>query len=271
MNCEVVQRQLLSREDPDSPTAAASAHLADCAACREWLLRLVQIERAVIHLPVPPAEAARSALMRRILAQKAGTAPPAGPHRRPSVAMILGSWIMDPHSSPRRRVAAGLVAGVAAAMLLFVLGWLVWYGGNEPAPSPGPRVVDPLAQDLRRYKIEAGETANPRDRVGVMAKAAEELRGRAAALPAGAETDLIDLAQLYTRVVDEGIVKTAEGLSPEDRRTILASIAKDLGEADTHWQRLSQQTGLSKQASRALERAALSARNGKERLDGFAA
>jgi hypothetical protein len=185
--------------------------------------------------------------------------------------MVLGSWIMDPHSSPRRRVAAGLVAGVAAALLLFVLGWLVWYGNNDPDPAPGPRPVDTLVQDLRRHKIDAGETTNPRDRVAAMAKAAEELRGRAAALPPGADMELIALADLYTRVVDEGIVKTAEGMSPEDRRAIPASVAEDLGKAESQWQRWSQQTGLTERATRALESAALAARNGKARLDGFSA
>jgi hypothetical protein len=185
--------------------------------------------------------------------------------------MVLGSWIMDPHSSPRRRAAAGLVAGVAAAMLLFVLGWLVWYGDNEPNPVPGARPVDSLALELRSHKINAAETTNPRDRVAVMAKAAGLLRDRAFDLPAGAEADLVALADLYTRVVNEGIVKTAEGLSPEDRRAVLASIAVDLDRADSDWQKLSQQTGLSKQAIRALENASLAARNGKTQLDGFSA
>ena len=57
------------------------------------------------------------------------------PARRPSIAMVVGSWIMDPHASPRRRVGAGLVAGVAAAMLLFTTGWLVWYGTHEAPHS----------------------------------------------------------------------------------------------------------------------------------------
>jgi hypothetical protein len=273
MNCEVVQRQLLSGASPEAPTAAASAHLADCAACREWLVRLVQMERALPFLPVPPAEAARSALMRRILSQKAGNAPPAKPRRRPSVAMVLGSWIMDPHSSPRRRVAAGLVAGVAAALLLFVIGWLVWYGdGSAGNPSAVPKApIDPLALELRRYKIETGDTTNPRDRVKVMANAAEDLRGRAVSLPPGADDELIALAQLYTRVIDDGVVKTAEGLSSDERHALPGSIADDLGKAVTQWHQLSQQTGLSERAIRALERAALAARNGNARLKELAA
>jgi hypothetical protein len=177
---------------------------------------------------------------------------------------------MDPYSSPRRRVAAGLVAGVAAALLLFVVGWLVWYGGNEPGPSPAPRPVDPLVQQLRLYKIEAGETANPSERVKVMAKAADELRGRAAAR-AGVDDELIALADLYTWVVNDGIVKTAEGMSPADCRALPASIVGDLANADSDWRRLSQQTGLSPRVKAALEKAALAAREGKKRLETLSA
>ncbi len=266
MNCEVCQRQLLSGESPESPTAAAAAHVADCAACREWLLRLAQLERAVPYLPVPPSEAARSALMRRILSQKEGPAPEPCERRRRSIAMVLGSWVMDPHASPRRRVAAGLVTGVAAALLLFVIGWVVWYGGNQPNPGPAPKApVDPLVLELRRLKIDADETTNPSDRVKVMASAAKELRGRAGSR-AGSDAELTQLAELYTRVVNEGIMKTVEGLSPEERRSLPASIAAEFEEADTDWRRLSQQTGLSGRAIKALEGAALAARNGKAQL-----
>jgi hypothetical protein len=185
--------------------------------------------------------------------------------------MILGSWVMDPHAHPRRRVAAGLVTGVAAAMLLFVIGWVVWYGGNQTAPTAGVKApADPLIVDLRRLKIEAEDTTNPSDRVKAMASAAKQLRGRAVER-AGAEAELIALADLYTRVVDEGILKTAEGLSLAERRSLSTSIAKEFEDADTDWRRLSQQTGLSRQAIKSLESAAFAAHNGNQRLKEWAA
>jgi hypothetical protein len=269
MNCDVVQRQLLSRESPDRPSADASAHLADCAACREWLMRLLQLERALPYLPVPPAEAARSALMRRILSQPTARKPERSQRtqdrRRTSIAMVLGSWIMDPHSSPRRRVAAGLVAGVAAALLLFITGWLVWAPGQQSAPVAGPvkSPADPLLAELRRYKVNAAETAGPAERVKVMADAAEELRGRATGRSGD---DLAALARLYSRVVDEGIVKSAEKLSAEERRDLLEPIARSLAEAESEWKRLTQQDGLPDGVKKDLDRAALAAHNGSDQL-----
>jgi hypothetical protein len=275
MNCDVLQRHLLGRERPDSPSADAAAHLADCAACREWLLRLVQLERAVIQLPVPPAEAARSALMRRILSREAENGqpaparkPPVAERRRPSIAMVVGSWIMDPHASPRRRVAAGLVAGVAAALLLFVVGWLVW-DGDHPSPQvagTAPKApADPLLAELRRYKIDAAGTTEPTERVKVMADAADQVCDRAGAKNSTHE-ELTALAYLYSRVVHEGIVKSAEGVSAADRRELLEPIASKLAEAESEWHRLALQADLPPSVKTALDRAELAARKGKDKL-----
>jgi hypothetical protein len=271
MNCDVVQRLVLGCESPDRPSADAAAHLADCAACREWLVRLLQMERAVPYLPVPPAEAARSALMRRILSRAPGKKKePVAEKHRPSIAMVVGSWIMDPHASPRRRVAAGLVAGVAAALLLFITGWLIWDGdqhdsATQARATPARIPADKLVADLHRFGIHEPEGKVGPERVTAMAAAAEVLRTRAAER-SGADDELVALAQLYSRVVEEGVVKTAEGLSAADRRAILGSIAADLYRADSEWHRLSQQTGLAPAAKDALAKAALAAHNGHARL-----
>lgn len=267
MNCEVLQRRLLSSERPDRPSADSAAHLADCAACREWLMRLLQMERALPYLPVPAAEAARSALVRRILAQKTAKSRGTTERRRPSIAMVLGSWIMDPHASPRRRAAAGLVAGVAAALLLFVIGWLVLEGGNNPGPVKVPdKAVDPLVLELRRHKVEVTDTKNPRDRLTAMANAADELRGHVV-VRAGGDEELIALATLYTRVLEEGVVKAAAALADEDRREILEPICKNLDMAESAWGRMSSEhAGLSPRVQIALDKAQKAAQTGRDQL-----
>jgi len=242
------------------------------------------MESAVAHMPIPPADTARSALVRRVLAgdspQRPQSAPvPAAngqPARRPSFALVLGSWIMDPHASRRRRVAAGLVAGVAAALLLFVTSWLVWYAGHtsaQVAVNATERVpVNPLLAELRRKGVRLPETEpkSPTERVKVMAAAAEQLRDRAAGRAIGDE-ELIALAQLYGRVVDEEVVKTAEdlSLSPEERREVLEPIARGLHQAESEWKRLTQQNGISEKAVAALNKAALAANNGNKWLEAL--
>jgi hypothetical protein len=228
------------------------------------------VERAAAHLPVPRADAARSVLVRRLLAQRTGERrPPAASRRRPSVALLLGSWIMDPHASPRRRVGAGLVAGVAAALLLFVTGWLVWYTDHRPptgvARAAGNSADDSLVAELKRLNVTPTEGNNPRERVKAMADAADKVYARAK-LRRNDAADLVALANLYGRVVDEGIVKHAEELSSEERCKVLKPIADRLKEADSEWQRLLQQTDLADNTKEALLKASLSARQGMDRL-----
>jgi hypothetical protein len=279
MNCEAVQKDLLGSERPNRPSSSASAHLAKCTACREWLQRLIQLEGAVALLPIPPAEAARSALVRRVLTgdglrrSKPAPKPTANgqPARRPSIARVVGSWIMDPHSSPRRRAAAGLVAGMAAALLLFVMGWLVWDASRPErqvavtATERGPSVPT-LAAALERYKIRTNETASLSDRVTAMAKAADDLRDLAKE-NVRAEDELIALADLYARVIKEGIIQPAEGITPDERREILEPIARGLKEAHSQWNGLSQQTNLHPRVQKALENAAVAARTGMDQLE----
>ena len=56
MNCTTIQRRLLAAEQPDRPAAEVKSHLAECPACRAWHRRLVQLERHIPLLPVPPSE-----------------------------------------------------------------------------------------------------------------------------------------------------------------------------------------------------------------------
>jgi hypothetical protein len=277
MTCDAVQKHLLGCERPDCPSAEASAHLAACAACREWHQRLVQLEAAVPLLAVPRADAARSALVRRILAGNGAARPgPAAngrPAHRPSIALVVGSWIMDPHAAPRRRVGAGLVAGVAAALLLFVTGWLIWSAGHRPEPvahaTPKAPPGDALLAELGRYNVKPREAATPGERVQAMADAAGELvkhaDGRAKARNLDAD-EWVALADLYDRVVRERIVTPAEGLSAAERRQVLKPIADGLGSAESQWQQLSQQTELPPAVQQALAKCAVASREGKKRL-----
>jgi hypothetical protein len=281
MNCEAARKHLLGSERPDRPSAEASAHIAACLACLEWQQRLVQLELAVRQLPTPRADAARSALLRRILTDKPASKPKSSPRiavngqaaRRPSIARVVGSWIMDPHASPRRRVAAGLVAGVAAALLLFLTGWLVWDATRPGSPmvvsTPKAPPRDPVVVALEKLNIRVSENGPPAQRIREFSGAADELRTRAGAR-AATDSELSAMALLYSQVVRDGVIKTAQGIAadgfPGDERDALLRIADQLGKDDSEWKRLSQQTGLSEGAKNAVNRAALAASDAKTQL-----
>src|SRR5262249_24066166 len=128
------------------------------------------------------------------------------------------------------------------------------------------RTIVPLATALRRYKIEADQAVPLSLRVTAMAKAADDLRDLAKE-NVRAEDELIALADLYARVINEGIVQPAEGLTPEERHKILEPIARGLKEAHSQWKGLSQQTNLPPRVQKALENAAVAAHTGMDQLE----
>jgi hypothetical protein len=273
MNCDALQKHLLGLEDPGRPADEARAHLAACASCRDWQRHLLLMERAVSRLPVPSAADARDALLRRILTGPGAGRPvpeAAGGRRRPSVAMMLGSLILDRHASPRRRVGAGLVAGLAAALLLFLLGGLVLLTGSHDesplarARKPAP---DALVAELMRHNLKLAEARTPRERVELMAGVADNLHTKGHTLArAGSADDLAVLAALYGRVVREGVLKRAAELPPGQRREVLAPIADRLTEAQGQAQRWALETDMPPPSKEALAQIARAAGEGSAQL-----
>lgn len=276
MTCEQLQHYILGLEVPARPECAdARQHLLACPSCRDWQRQLVQLERAVPLLAIPPSEAARSELMRRILASREPARPEAEKQSRRSVAMILGSLILDPHASPRRRVGAGLVAGLAAAAILFTVGWLVWLTGQTDhrqlaGATERKAPPDPLVAALDKRGLKLAEDASPRQRVEAMARAAEALFADSRAVARRDKDDNLDeLAQLYDQVVRDGLVPRAKLLPPEERRLVLAPIADRLSEARSEALALRQTEGLEEGARAALDRIAAAAAEGSEWLRTF--
>jgi predicted anti-sigma-YlaC factor YlaD len=116
MTCDRVREQLLACETPERPGATLSAHLRECPACQVWLRRLVRLERQLPQVPVevPPVPAALfEALELR-------------PTRLPSATPA--------RSREGARGKAALASSLAAALLLFAIGWWAWpYLGSGPA------------------------------------------------------------------------------------------------------------------------------------------
>lgn len=187
--------------------------------------------------------------------------------------MVLGSLILDPHASPRRRVGAGLVAGVAAALVLFVTGFLLWYGTRQESPlvvnRPTKKVpqVDPLVAELMRRNLKLAEGATPQDRVEAMAGVAQQLHDRSRKLaPQAAADDMAVLANLYDRVVREGILTRAKDVPAEARPNILEPIRQQLEKAESEARRMSQDELLPRSSREAFEQIALAAQHGDQSL-----
>jgi hypothetical protein len=267
--CNACRKNLLALERPDRPAESTAAHLAECAACRNWQRRLLLAERAVARLAVPPAEEARTALIRRLLEQPAPaaakSAPTPAPEKTPrrSVAMVLGSWIMDPHASPRRRVGAGMVAGIAAILLLSFGGWLFWYMGRG---SSAPQVVtkpDPFLAQLRDKKLSnvPSDHANPQERVRGMISVADSIVRRSDA-EAHSSDKVAALAELYEQVVNNEIVPQSGLLSPKERDDLITQFEK----AESLASRLAADQDVSHSARESFKKIAIASRDAHSKL-----
>ena len=232
MKCELVQRRLLSIENPAQAPADLRAHLAVCGVCRDWQHQLLLIERHVSHLPVPPSRA-KARLLHQFLLEPAtegkgqktaATLPeaPVPPRRAARAFSRLRSF-------PYERLAASL----AAAVLVLALGWWLWPEGPAPLPpaasAPVKPVADPLLTCLVRRDVRLARAETPRERLEILADLADDLRGEVQVLAqVTAGEELAELAKLYEQVVRDGIVKQAQALAAADRRQLLGSMASRL-------------------------------------------
>jgi hypothetical protein len=222
MNCSVLQRRLLELEQPDRPPPEVRAHLAACAVCRRWQRRLVQIEQRVPLIPVPTSSA-KSALMRRVLAEPAAAA------KEPNSAngQKLRPFIHGGQPRHRAPQKIALATALAAGLLLFAVGFgALQQSQKEPARPP---FSQSLTARLVQHDLKLAAATKPSERVKVLANLAEELHTESNALARTASADdLKALSQLYKRVVGEGLVNQATKVSPGERLQVLDPIIHQL-------------------------------------------
>ncbi len=248
MNCDLLQRRLLTLEDPGRPPAEMREHLAGCSACRSWQLRLLDLERSVPLLPVPPS-AGRDAFVGRLLA--GARTRPAGTRRQLSREQVL------------RKVA--LVTALAAGLLMFFIGFSAWQW-----PTTGPARFakghgDAFLARLLGHDLDLAQTADARRRLRSLTGLADALSGQAGPLArAGADEDLGTLAGLYGRVLQDGILHQASAARAERVRA-----ADQLDEEARHADELA--GGLADPCAAPLREMAEAARKAEEGLRGGAA
>src|SRR5919204_5713194 len=131
MTCESVQRRLLSLSSPTRPPDELLPHLADCPTCAQVQRRLVEVERQVATIPVPPPPTgAIDRVIHRVLTDPTLRASVRG--RRPAV------------SRPWPKL-------LAAAMVLLALGVTTIAYLRTQTVRPGPTVAK--ATDLLLAKV----------------------------------------------------------------------------------------------------------------------
>jgi hypothetical protein len=260
VNCTVIQRRLLSAEQPEQPPAEIKSHLAQCPACRAWLRRLVQIERQVPLLPVPPSTA-KAELLRRLL----GPAP--ADAARPALAELPNDWrsALAPGPKERGLRKLSIAFALAASLLIFALAWWSWpHDKTGSSPAVARRAADQNKLDRRLHKVLLVE--KPQERVLQLAGLAEELHDEAAKMVDDAER-LDQWARFYARVVSKDLMEQARRLPPAERPAVLKQVASSLVTTESNASRKAAQLSPSAPTSAAsFDRIALAARKGEKTL-----
>jgi len=261
VNCTLIQRRLLSAEQPDQPEADVQSHLAECPTCRAWQRRLVQIERLIPQLPVPPSSA-KAELLGRLL----GT-PPAQAVRPPAIAQPPAVWqsALTPGPKERGLRKLSLALTLAATLLVFALAWWAWPHNHGPAPSQHPR-PDPMVQKFEERLAGILRADTPRDRILQLADLAKEVHGEANRAKDNAEK-LDWWARFYARVVGEHLLEQAHQLPQADRPALLKEIASGLSETESAASRLAAELkSRAPKSAASFDQIAFAARHGGKEL-----
>lgn len=226
MRCRDAYTWMLTAEDPaGTPPDDVRRHLRACARCRQRQRRLRRLGDEVRRLPAP-AENPR--VRERFLESFRGRPAPF----RPAL------W-------PRRRI---LLAAAASLLVASLALWGFWpsprpHDGTSgdlqataaPRPAPGGRAL--LARVLRR-DLHLARAGGPLDQVQALTGMAADL-GAAALQQArhSAQGDLPLLANLYERVLRQGVAVRSRVLPPERRAEQLQPIRTQLERAESQNQR----------------------------------
>jgi hypothetical protein len=238
MSCEIVQRRLLSMTNPERLPANLRAHLARCAACREWHEQLVLLERHIPFVPIPNSNG-KAKLMRRLLREQP-SAPP-GVSAAP-LARADSPTLSSAHAATLLR-SRPLILGVAAAVMLIALGWLGLQGWLQATGArPSTPAVDVLLASLVQRDLRLARAGTPGERLVILADVAEDLQGETNALVYAASLgELTALASLYDEVVRQGILKQAEAVPSDQRGRTLEPIALRMAQTASQVEQLIQQ------------------------------
>jgi hypothetical protein len=210
MSCDVIRNRLLALPDPAGVPADLRAHLDGCDPCRRYLDRYLLLNAELAALPAPPGGDAKAAFLDSLTA--AGPvikSIPTLPARTGS-----GSW-----RAVARRVPLGPAAGLAAAV---VVGVGLWANRGGPKPVQADPGVGTRHELLARVVALDGKLARAgtvQERIPLLTDMAAALATETGGVYLAARTkdDTRSLADMFDRVVRDGIVKQAGKFREEDR------------------------------------------------------
>jgi hypothetical protein len=253
VNCTVIQRRLLAAEHPEQPPAEIQNHLAQCPSCRLWQRRLIQMERLISQLPVPPS-AAKELFLEGMKGE--------GRRREHAALVHPSSFLLHPFKRERGLRKLSVAFTLAASLLVFALAWWSW--PHNPVAPPDSTRYEQAKLEQRLSSSLLVDT--PKECVVRLAKLADEIHGEARALVDNSER-LEQWSQFYSRVVGEHLIAQARKLTPEDRQAVLADIASRLVKAESEATRLATQCKINApRSAAAFQKIALVSQKGERNL-----
>jgi hypothetical protein len=202
MTCTTIQRRLLGAERPDQPPAEVREHLAGCAECREWQQRLIETERGISRLTVPPSEGKAAFVLQFLSGDVAW--------RHKPLALRL-------KEGGRRKVAVAVA--LAAGLAICALGMWAWTSRiPEQANQPPLARSMPDRQGQLDRKLATARTAG--EKVRRLVELAEEVLGEARS-HSGDAARMDEVSQFFVVVVRDHLMKHAREVPKADRAELL--------------------------------------------------
>jgi hypothetical protein len=251
MSCISIRQRLLASERPDRPAADAARHVAGCPDCRAWLRRLVRLEQRLSLVPVPPSvpPPALLAMLR--------SAPADALVKTPALLRAV-----RPRAEGGRQKLA-LAFSLAAALVVFAIGWSIW--PHIQPPNRPTEVVFSLPKH-EAYIIAALKAAQtPPQRVTALTDLADKFFTEAQKNPDDHNQVKVK-ARHFRRLVQHDLIPHARDVSPGDR-PMLKDIASRLGQIEGTAANLAKQWEHTyPDAAREMQKIATDAREAEQRL-----
>ena len=226
MNCAKIQRSLLASENPGQPATEVVLHLARCAECAALQRRLVEVERQLPLLPVPPS-ARRAVFLRQVQLGETVLEP---------TISTSDLWLSSrPPAKERGLQKLALAFALAAGLVVFALGWWAW----PHKDTQSHRTLDPIVsrQLQRDRRLAAADT--PHKRIVVLNDLARQLHEEAQLLVKRHDDEQLRVvARFFTEVVSDNLLDQARQLAPDERTQVLRSVAAHLNAVESSVQRM---------------------------------